>query len=581
MARDDADGLDDFGWGDTGPFWAERAYPRRRGQDHLGLASVSQDHILPLLSPGINVLTPHPRYWSFYLLVLCDFWTRGLRPSAFRDFYRVREAAFSMACHVCDMPEHATILRGINGALKIAPRRDDPFFEPSVAANDYMVSPLGGFGLYYRTAMESTGVLAIARPGSGLPLDAPTSQGRAIAAAYKEAISHTVLWRDYLSKDVEGQIGRDALVEFARVGCLCQLPNASHADLPLLQDLFLHNPPTSSPQRRHTMRMLLDLGTTYQAEPVDEDVYRRLIYFRQLNGIEYRPTSDLVATARYWRILQGREYFAYALNRLLEWLRAKGVGDASTTTARSTQQVDSILEQALATHGLELMGIASGSPATALTQSVITNVDVSPSIDMPWPSSKDWDEQELYVATFPGRSINDAATFVRLIILLSLLHQRFGTPERMLELDVVAASLLAEGGSRRVGMTRFFRQMSERIRGGATVGALARWIIETRVITQHERVATAKLPDDTFRVRRMGAMVRFSDLDAFSPFNSSRFNALSAMVQELGFVSAYADAGRSLTPAGTQLLSSSDLPEGALADAASMFEGSRRTVDDG
>lgn len=571
MAGKVADRAGEEGWGDTGPFWAARAYKKKPGQDHLGLASVSQDHILPTLSPGINVLTPHPRYWSFYLLVLDDFWSRGLRPSAFRDFYRTREAAFSMACHVCDAPEHASIQRGINGALKIGPRRDDPVFEPSVAAVDYMVSPLGGYGLYYRTAMESTGVLAIARRGSGLPLDAPLPTGRAIAAAYREAISRTTLWKDYLSRDMSGQVSRDDLIEFARVGCLCQLPNALDAELPLLQDLFLHEPADGSIRRRDTMRMLLELGTTYRREPIDEDIYRRLIYFRQLNGASYQPRPDLETTARYWRILQGREYFAYALNRLLEWLRANGIGNASTATTRPLQDVDALINNALSTHGLDLT-VTSHSAGAALAQTLAEKVDVSPSIDLPWPSAKDWDEYDLYVATSPGRSLDDAATFVRLIALLTLLHQRFGTPERMLRLDPVATSLLSEGASQRVGMALFFRQMNERLRDGASIGDLAHWIIETRVITQHERVAIAKLPDDTFRVRRMGSMVMFYDRDAFSPFNSSRFNALSTMVQELGFVSPYADAGRSLTQAGSQLLGSGDLPQGALATAATAFE---------
>ena len=51
--------------------WTEKLYPPSRGQDHLGLGSVSSDQILPKLSPGIVVQTVHPRYWSFYR----SFWT--------------------------------------------------------------------------------------------------------------------------------------------------------------------------------------------------------------------------------------------------------------------------------------------------------------------------------------------------------------------------------------------------------------------------------------------------------------------------------------------------------------------------
>ena len=51
---------------DAVPYWTEKMYPPGGGQDHLGLGSVVTDRVLPRLSPGINVLTIHPRYWSFY-----------------------------------------------------------------------------------------------------------------------------------------------------------------------------------------------------------------------------------------------------------------------------------------------------------------------------------------------------------------------------------------------------------------------------------------------------------------------------------------------------------------------------------
>ncbi len=109
------------------------------------------------------------------------------------------------------------------------------------------------------------------------------------------------------------------------------------------------------------MRMLLELAATYPAEHIDEDIYRRLIYFRQLNDVAYQPRPELEATARYWRILQGREYFAYALNRLLEWVRANGMGNRSTVATRPFQDVTAMVERALSTHGLDL-NITSLSP---------------------------------------------------------------------------------------------------------------------------------------------------------------------------------------------------------------------------
>src|SRR3954454_5255495 len=109
--RSDRSTMSGLGWEKTGPVWGARVYDTKGGQDHLGLGSVSSDRILPALSPGINVLTVHPRYWSFYSWVLNDFWAADLprNRASFVSFYRPREAIFSMACHVCDAPEHATI----------------------------------------------------------------------------------------------------------------------------------------------------------------------------------------------------------------------------------------------------------------------------------------------------------------------------------------------------------------------------------------------------------------------------------------------------------------------------------------
>ncbi len=57
-----------FQWGQ--PAWTAVMYPPSSGIDPLGPATVSRDRILPELSTGINVLTRHLRYWSFYTWLL-------------------------------------------------------------------------------------------------------------------------------------------------------------------------------------------------------------------------------------------------------------------------------------------------------------------------------------------------------------------------------------------------------------------------------------------------------------------------------------------------------------------------------
>jgi hypothetical protein len=118
-------------------------------------------------------------------------------------------------------------------------------------------------------------------------------------------------------------------------------------------------------------------------------------------------------------------------------------------------------------------------------------------------------------------------------------------------------------------MARFMHLLNRRMLTNPSLAELAQWLIEDFVIVQHERVATAKLPDDTYRVRRVGDSLRFFAQDVPAAFNDSRFNALSTIVHELGWVSSFRESRRRMTASGKALLTDGDLPAGALADAAS------------
>ena len=136
------------------PQWIARMYPGKVGRD-LGLGSVSPDQILPTLSPGINVLTTHPCYFSFYVSLLDEYWQRDLPRSAtaFPAFYRSWECIFSIGANLCDQPEHDRVTT-IIGAQKTEglARQALPTYDPGF---NYIKSDLGGYGLYYRSVMAS------------------------------------------------------------------------------------------------------------------------------------------------------------------------------------------------------------------------------------------------------------------------------------------------------------------------------------------------------------------------------------------------------------------------------------------
>ena len=568
-----------LGWSETGPFWGTRAYPPKSGQDHLGLGSVSSDQILPALSPGINVLTIHPRYWSFYSFVLDEFWNRQLprNRAAFTKFYRPREALFSMACHVCEAREHGTLVANIVGSRRVAPLAGNEQFDPQL---DYIKEPLGGYGLYYRSAMEATGALVIATPSNGFAFDAATPVGRALAHKYREAISGSELVRKHLSGDLRSPVGRDLLVEFAGVACLCQLRNASNHDLPLLQDLFAHaGDPGAATARRETLRLVLDLSGTAQSAAIGQSEFRQLVYFRRLEAAEYVPRKDLALVARRWRLYQAREYFAFAFNRMFGWVVRKGQlesdgGLAIVSMSRLWKMVDDALNGSAFEKNAQLRagGIGAATVATSFADQLASRLDLGGSVDGVWSRDALIDEHALYESC--NNTTDDDDTLVAMIALLLIIYKRIGTPSRIADL-LDERALLSEGGALRIGMARFFHQFTKRLMAGHTLSELARWILKDYVIVQHERVATAKLPDDTFRVRRVGDGLQFFVRDTPAAFNDSRFTALSTTAHELGFVSTLRDPERTLTQDGRLLLETGDLPEGALASIAEQFETDR------
>ena len=196
-------------------------------------------------------------------------------------------------------------------------------------------------------------------------------------------------------------------------------------------------------------------------------------------------------------------------------------------------------------------------------------VDVDVSADAVWPH-EGLDEHVLYQAC-RDFDTDDGRTLIALVALILLLRERFGLPKRGVEFRQ-EQSLLAEGGALRNGMARFMHLLNQRLLRDPTFVELAQWLIEDFVIVQHERVAIAKLPYDTYRVRRVGDGLRFFAQETPADFNDSRFRALSTTVHELGWVSTFREAERKLTPSGHALLMDGDLPSGALETAAATHE---------
>ena len=308
---------------DPHPQWIAHMYAATSGEDHLGLASVSSDQILPMLSPTINVATVHPRYHGFYAFLLDEFWRRDLprSPRAWIQFFRPRDFLYSIAMHLCDRDEH-DVIGGVTGSRKTGPiaAREPATFDTTT---NYIKEPLGGYGLYYRSVLAGLGLVYPGGPRLPYPVDVPTEKGKDLATTFRSEIEVTAYYQQDFDQD-QAVVTIERVREYARAACLCRLRAPDATDGPILRDLFLEEPRETAPDRRATMRMLLDIADRTDGQPVDQGAFRQLVFFGTAsNGSRYEPRGDLADTHTRWRLYQAREYYAFALTgmfvNLCDW----------------------------------------------------------------------------------------------------------------------------------------------------------------------------------------------------------------------------------------------------------------------
>ncbi len=541
-------------------------YASKVGRDHLGLGSVSSDQILPSLSPSINVLTFHPRYHSFYVFLLDEFWKRD-RPrsrNSFIQFYRPREFIFSVGSYLCDRPEHKQIAHIVGGQKTepLASREQKTY----LTNTDYIDSELGGYGLYYRTVMTELGIIYPGGQGFPYPVDVPTEYGKEVADVFRQAVKSTQYYREYFDKD-DGEVPIDVIREYIRFACLCQLQTSHAPDRPYLLDTFLHRgSKLAAESRRATFRLFLDISKKTAGNSLSEDLFRQLVYFKKTeNGIAYSPEDTVTSSYEKWRLYQAREYYAFALNTLWYYLCDWGVrhgGDIQPIPVGEyyrhlSEEVD--FNRFASTFNLPDPGLKLTSGFRNLEDWLLTlvgttrsNFDTACGIDCPIH------EHRLYQKAIQARNHPDVDSMVTgMIIMCALIHLRFGSSELHAKPEWNISRMGADG---RLSVDGFLRMLDRRLKSGpVTIEEILRWLYEDHVILQHQLVATNKLPDNTYRFRREGNKLHFFNLANTLDFMNSRFEAISTTVHELGFSGNFSLPDHPLSPDGLKLLTEGDL----------------------
>ena len=110
----------------------------------------------------------------------------------------------------------------------------------------------------------------------------------------------------------------------------------------------------------------------------------------------------------------------------------------------------------------------------------------------------------------------------------------------------------------RLPMAGFINQLRRKASPDYALADFARWIVRDYVIDQHQVVALRKMPDNTFRFNWEQGRLRFFRLENTLAFMDSRFNALAATLQDLGFCGDFAHGTQTLTPAGEEFVAEAD-----------------------
>ena len=541
-------------------------YAGKPGRDHLGLGSVSSDQILPSLSPSINVLNFHPRYHSFYAFLLDEFWRRDLprSQSAWIVFFRPREFIFSIGAHMCDQPEHGQLGR-IVGSQQAGPLAAQNL-TTYLSNTNYIVSELGGYGLYYRTVMAELGIIYPGGKGFPYPVDVPTEYGKEVADAFRQSVRSTQYFQHYFESD-EIQVPREIIQAYGRKACLCQLKKFSAPDRPYLLDTFLHKGnPSAAASRRETFRLFLDIADQTAEWGLSEDIFRQLIYFgKSSSGISYHPNESIGETFRRWRLYQAREYYAFALNAFWLFLCDWGVRQGGVIDPIPLSQFWDFLDQAVdfnmlaSTLGITKPNLSLDSGFRELNNWLLSLANTSAQVfDGTWGIDSPVHEHQLY--QFANDHIANPTPEVMItgmIIMLALIHLRFGDPELWIKPEWEISRMGSDG---RLSLDGFVHQMHRRLKNGpVTIREILTWLYEDYVILQHQIVATRKLPENTFRFQREGGRLKFTQLKNPLAFMNSRFEAISTTIYDLGLCGDMAQPGHDLTEDGRRLLNEGDL----------------------
>lgn len=519
------------------PEWIEPTFRFTPGVDPIGLRALTAGRIIAPLVPGILALSDRARYLSLFAWLLRRYADQRRPPTmgALSTYLLRREYEFGVAVRLCPRGCGASPV-GMDRVGPAVSRRPDAY-----ERNESVKSPLGGYGLYYRTPMRVMDLVRL--PGTALgdeatPIDVLNrAQPRAIAVAdeFAAAVADTAYVRDG-HIDSDAPIPAEVLAEYGAAACLCRL-DEYHDERDLLRSVYLDptdgQPPEDVRSRREALALFLD--QVANGHPVQRsDGHLRWAVWEAFEEPDLGGPARRRAITR-WAALSAVNFMQDGINLL--WVDGGSrLRQADRGAGLAWPEVLDVLAGVADAGEVEILGRnVSCSPDTSAAAFRAAVVD----------ATRNQTIRELNLW-----AVKDRRAIAGVVLILATLA-RTPDPDHA---DIDWLRVASIDGQWQPGLLAVSRRVASLIDDGATLADLVTWLFEHLVLRAHESNAYSKLPDFTFRWRWEAGRLRFYDhpigWDVLADLRSA---SMASLLRDLGYC-ADVTGGLEVTPDGHALV---------------------------
>lgn len=498
--------------------WITPVLTMKRGRDPLGLQTITLDRIMPRLLPGVLALSQRARYLAIYPFLLSLYEERRLAAdnASLGEFIRMREYELCLAMQFC--PRHCGAASAVGNDRARPAARDDPDLYPRRLSVE---SPLGGYGLYYRSPLVDLDVVipagaTLGDTTTGVDVLARSVHAHALAAAFGDAISGTA----YAQLHMNGvdPVPRAVLMELAEVACLCRLDEYA-AERQAIRDAFFEQmrPERTDQveQRRRAFAVFLGLLDNDPDVADSDSAFRRGAIDTFLDST--RKEGSRAEAQASWAALAMKECVQDALCSLWSEFCQRGL-DIQEPDGMTRDELRQFIAGALA--AADSFEIAGATVAWQPEQDLgeFREAVLTAASAMHWEEVRDWTERK-----------NTAMSGMA-----ALLWFEDHTPDPARELPSWRWVALQDS-DHQSGYLRTLSAVRSELATEPSVAEALEWALRTFVTGPHEVIAYSKLPESTFRFCWEESRLRFYPA-GYERFTASggRRSAMSSLGKDMG-----------------------------------------------